>query len=111
MEVKMAKLATEMTKEELDELIANQVLDEEEQEIENAVASGLLKPSQISPERAREWKEAAEETLRKSPITLRVSNDVIRRLRMKARLDGLPYQTLANSILHKFVHGRLKERD
>jgi predicted DNA binding CopG/RHH family protein len=30
---------------------------------------------------------------------------------MKARVEGMPYQTLIHSILHKYVNGRLVERD
>jgi predicted DNA binding CopG/RHH family protein len=107
----MAKLATEMTAAELDELISKQVLDPEEQEIEDAFASGLLRADPDLPTRNKEWQEALANTERKLPLSLRVSSRVIGTLRLKAREEGMPYQTLINSILHKYVTGQLKERD
>jgi len=32
------------------------------------------------------------------------------RLQKKAMQEGLPYQTLISSILHKFINGRLVEK-
>jgi uncharacterized protein (DUF4415 family) len=107
----MAKLATEMTAAELDDLIARQVLDPVEQEIEDALAASHYHPDPDLPARVREWKQALEHTERKMPLSLRVSSRVVGKLRLKARDEGMPYQTLINSILHKYVTGQLKERD
>lgn len=107
----MAKLASQMTAAEIDELISTQVLDPEEQEIEDALAAGVYKPDPDLPARMKEWKEALANSERKLPLSLRVSSSVVGKLRLKAREEGMPYQTLINSILHKYVTGRLKERD
>ena len=107
----MPKLATEMTRAELEELIAKQVLDPDEQEIEDAIAAGHYVPDPDLPARIREWKEALENTDRKLPMSMRVSVRVMGKLKLKAREDGIPYQTLVNSILHKYVTGKLVERD
>ena len=107
----MAKLATELTKIELDELIAKQVLDPEEQEIEDAIGRGLYKTEPDLPSRIKEWQDALENSERKLPISMRVSARIIDKLRLKAREEGIPYQTLVHSILHKYVTGRLVERD
>jgi len=43
-------------------------------------------------------------------ITLRVSGFDLSRLREQAARDGIPYQTLLNSVLHRYVTGRLYDR-
>lgn len=107
----MAKLATEMTQQELDEVIARQVLDPEEQEIEDAFKSGNFKRGDGFDERMKELQQALENSERKMPISMRVSSRIVNRLRLKARDEGMPYQTLINSILHKYVNGKFVERD
>ena len=53
----------------------------------------------------------AKNTLRKDTrINIRLSSQDMETIRAKAREDGLPYQTLISSLLHKYVSGRLKEK-
>ncbi len=48
---------------------------------------------------------AAKNTLNKlKNINLRLSERVIARLKAKAAEEGIPYQTLASSILHKYAN-------
>ena len=37
-------------------------------------------------------------------INLRISREVVAKLKLKAAKEGIPYQTLASSILHKFAN-------
>jgi predicted DNA binding CopG/RHH family protein len=111
---KQIRLATELGEAELEDVVARQVLDEEEQEVENALskvkdAKGLNGMGSAAANAM--WTEILANTERKSPVTLRISDDVMRRIRLKAREEGLPYQTLINSVLHKFAHGRSSSRD
>jgi predicted DNA binding CopG/RHH family protein len=49
---------------------------------------------------------AAKNTLNKTKnINIRLSEKVLMKLRAKAAKEGVPYQTLAASILHKSVAG------
>lgn len=107
----MTKLITEMTKEEIENVVTRQVLDPEEQEIENAFASGHHKLSEGLPERIKDWKVAANNTFRKKPVTIRMTNLMIGQLKVKASEEGMPYQTLMNSVLHKYLSGKFVERD
>lgn len=107
----MAKLITEMTKQEIEEIVAKQVLDPEEQEIEDALAAGHYEPSEDLPKQIEEWKEAARNTFRKRPVTIRMTNLMIGQLKHKAHEEGMPYQTLMNSVLHKYLSGKFVERD
>lgn len=56
------------------------------------------------------YQEIAKTQLKKDKrITLRISNGVLTGLQKRAFEEGIPYQTLINSILHKFLSGKLKE--
>ncbi|MCA1806168.1 MAG: hypothetical protein LC646_12805 [Xanthomonadaceae bacterium] len=44
-------------------------------------------------------------------INIRLSSKDLRGLQKKALAEGIPYQTLVASILHKYVEGRLHEND
>jgi predicted DNA binding CopG/RHH family protein len=52
----------------------------------------------------------AEASFRKDArINIRLSSKDLRGLQRRALSEGIPYQTLVSSILHKFVEGRLSE--
>lgn len=53
---------------------------------------------------------AANFVKRNSRINIRISNADLNMIRKIAIQEGLPYQTLVASILHKFVAGRLVDR-
>jgi len=42
-------------------------------------------------------------------MRIRISGTDLDRLKAKALEEGMPYQTLVTSILHKYVQGKLKE--
>ena len=53
----------------------------------------------------------AKNALRKDKrVNIRISENDLVELQRKAVRDGLPYQTLISSVLHKFVNGRLVEK-
>ncbi len=89
----------------------NYQLDQEEQELLDAFERGELKPLPDSEERIRYAEEAARNTLNKTKrINLRLTERDFRLVRVRAIEEGLPYQTLLASIIHKYVTGRLVER-
>lgn len=52
----------------------------------------------------RLYEKIAKNTLNKTKnINIRLSERVIARLRAKAAEEGIPYQTLASSVLHKYA--------
>ena len=54
---------------------------------------------------------AARATLAKDArINIRLSTPVLRDLQARALEEGLPYQTLIASVLHKYASGRLVEK-
>ena len=53
---------------------------------------------------------AAKQTaIKDQRINIRISKRDIEALKTKALQNGIPYQTLVTSILHKYVTGSLKE--
>jgi len=85
-------------------------LDKEEQEILDAFEAGEFK-SVMTPARKRAAQTAAEETLKKDKrINIRLSGRDLVALQRRAAKEGLPYQTLVSSILHKYVSGNLQDK-
>ena len=87
-------------------------LNQEEREILTAFESGKLKRSTNAAKIQKRHREYAEAMLRKDArINIRLSSKDLRGLQKKALSEGIPYQTLVSSILHKYVEGRLHEND
>jgi predicted DNA binding CopG/RHH family protein len=85
-------------------------LEKEEQEILEAFESGNIKRSKNAAQTQKRHQEYAEAMLRKDArINIRLSSKDLRGLQKKALAEGIPYQTLVASILHKYVEGRLHE--
>ena len=84
-------------------------LSEEEREILNDFESGEFE-SILSPQRIEELQSIAAETLRKDRrINIRLSSRDLEGLQRRALEEGMPYQTLVSSILHKYVSGSLHD--
>ena len=85
-------------------------LDKEEQEILDAFEQGTLKPIAGKEAELQKHRAYAAATFRKDKrINIRISSRDLDALRKRALREGIPYQTLVTSILHKYVDGRLQE--
>lgn len=85
-------------------------LDKEEQEILDAFDAGKLQRTPDVEDRKARHQQYAEAVFRKDArINIRLSSKDLRGLQKKALAEGIPYQTLVASILHKYVEGRLHE--
>lgn len=85
-------------------------LDREESEILKAFEQGKLKRTKGSRQLLERHKQYADATFRKDArINIRLSSRDLQRLQKRALAEGIPYQTLIASILHKYVEGRLRE--
>lgn len=81
-------------------------LDDEEKQILEEIERGEWKPVKDFAKRKKELMQIARNTLNKTRnINLRLSERVVARLKAKAAKEGIPYQTLAASVLHKFANG------
>lgn len=80
-------------------------LDLEEKQILKAFEEGKYVRVENFEERKKELEEAARNTFKKTKnINIRISERTLHRLKVKAAEEGIPYQTLASSILHKYTN-------
>lgn len=85
-------------------------LSSEEREILEAFEKGKLKRSKKAANTQKRHQEYAEAMFKKDArINIRLSSKDLRGLQKRALAEGIPYQTLIASILHKYVEGRLNE--
>ena len=76
----------------------------EEEEILKAVEAGEFKRVKNFEQAKKDAIEAAKNTVKKNKnINLRISERDLLKLKAKAIEEGIPYQTLAASILHKYA--------
>jgi predicted DNA binding CopG/RHH family protein len=86
-------------------------LDREEREILEAFEKGQLKRSKKVTEQIKQHRAIAEATFKKDArINIRLSSRDLRAIQSRALKEGIPYQTLVSSVLHKYVDGRLVEK-
>ncbi len=72
--------------------------------------SGKTKRAKRATQTQQLHQEYAEAMFRKDArINIRLTSKDLRGLQKKALSEGIPYQTLIASILHKYVEGRLRE--
>lgn len=86
-------------------------LDKEETEILGAFESGTLKSVKSKTRELERHRKVAAATFAKdSRINIRISSKDLRALQKRSLAEGMPYQTLVSSVLHKFVEGQIVER-
>ena len=87
-------------------------LDQEEKEIVESFERGEM---QTIPDLEREierYREIARTTFKKDKrVNIRISGKDLMAIQKKALEEGIPYQTLMSSVLHKYVSGRLAEKE
>ena len=85
-------------------------LDDEERDLIESVERGEWKSVKNLRQEIKKHQQYARSTLRKDKrVNIRISSRDLEALQSKAVEDGIPYQTLMGSVLHRYVAGRLKE--
>lgn len=85
-------------------------LDKEEQAILDSFEKGEFK-SIMTSARKKAAQAAAGASLKKDKrINIRISRRDLVALQRRAAKEGIPYQTLVSSILHKYVSGNLQDK-
>jgi predicted DNA binding CopG/RHH family protein len=85
------------------------VLDDEEQAIEDAIKRGEFEESPDFENTKKMLEEAARRHRQLNttkPITLRVKQLDLIKIKAKAKRSNLPYQTLLGAVLHDFAEGK-----
>ena len=84
-------------------------LSKEEEQILKDFEAGEFQ-SILTPKRKKMLQAAAEETFKKDKrINIRISSRDLALLQRRALEEGIPYQTLVSSVLHKYVSGGLHD--
>jgi predicted DNA binding CopG/RHH family protein len=82
-----------------------------EEQIAKEYEKGRLKSVAPSKAELKRFKEAARATFIKNRrVNVRLSSPDLMDIQTRAAEEGVPYQTLIASVLHKFVTGRFTEK-
>jgi len=80
----------------------------EEKELIASVERGEWKSVKKGEKELMRYREAARETLRKDArINIRITKRDFFNLKSKSLREGIPYQTLVASVIHKYLTGQL----
>ncbi len=86
-------------------------LNKEERAILASVEAGEWQPVEDLEAQKKKYREVARATVRKdSRVNIRLPKRDVIAIKVKAMEEGIPYQTMMASILHKYVSGRLVEK-
>ena len=82
----------------------NRRMDTEEQDILDRFERGELRPSPDAADEITAAREAARNTFNKTRrVNLRVTERDFMLAHSRAREEGVPYQTLLSSVIHKYL--------
>ncbi len=85
-------------------------LDADEKEILESVERGEWRSVKGVKRDLDRYRQYAKATFRKDRrLNIRISSKDLEAIQKRALEDGLPYQTLISSLLHKYASGRLRE--
>ncbi len=86
-------------------------LNNEELDILEAFDNGKLKRSKNVSEQLENHQIISEASFKKDArINIRLSSKDLRAIQSKALKEGMPYQTLVSSVIHKYVDGQFIEK-
>jgi predicted DNA binding CopG/RHH family protein len=85
-------------------------LDANEKALVDSVKRGEWKSTRGGRRGRTRYGRYAKATIRKDRrLNIRLSTKDLEAIQKRALAEGLPYQTLISSLLHKYASGRLKE--
>jgi len=85
------------------------IFDPEEKRLLESYERGDWQPIKKRQEETAKLRQYARNTLKKNKrINIRLSERDLLEIRTKAVEEGLPYQTLISSILHKYLRGIIR---
>ncbi len=83
-------------------------IDQEERGLMESIERDEWQPVENFDQERKKAIEAARNTLKKGKrINLRLSQKDYHQIQIKAIEEGIPYQTLISSLVHKFLNGSL----
>ncbi len=86
-------------------------IDQEEKDLMESIDRNEWQPVKNIDQERKKAIEAARNTLKKDKrINLRLSQKDYHQIQIKAIEEGIPYQTLISSLVHKYLNGSLTHR-
>lgn len=85
-------------------------LDPYELEVLEAYDAGKLKPIASKSELQKMRSAARATAIKDKRVNIRLSSADLLDIQAKALSEGMPYQTLIASVLHKYAAGKLEEK-
>jgi len=83
-------------------------IDQEEKDLMESIERDEWQPVKNFDQERKKAVEAAQNTLKKDKrINLRLSQKDYHQIQIKAIEEGIPYQTLISSLVHKYLNGSL----
>ncbi len=83
----------------------------EEKELLEAYENDEWKSIKNKKKEISRYQQVAKATFKKdSRINIRISSKDVHAIQIKALEEGIPYQTLISSVIHKYVTGKLTEK-
>lgn len=87
-------------------------LDREEQELLESFEQDEWRPVAGQEVELERYRQYARATFKKDMrVNIRISRKDLEALQKRAMEEGIPYQTLMASVLHKYISGRLAEKE
>ena len=89
----------------------NHKMSAEERDILDRFQRDELRSAPGAEQEIEAARQAARNTFKKTKrVNLRVTERDFNRAHSRAREEGIPYQTLLSSVIHKYLSGRLTEK-
>ena len=86
-------------------------LDKEEKELSDSYDRGEWRSVKNLEREKQKLRDAAKNTLKKDArINIRLSSKDLGDIQVIAAREGIPYQTLLSSVIHKYASGMLMEK-
>ncbi len=86
-------------------------LDKQEKDVLKSFEKGAWKSTKDVKEKIQKYSEYAKNTFAKDQrVNIRISAKDLEGIQKRAIEEGIPYQTLIASLIHKFLSGRLAEK-
>ena len=82
-------------------------LTEEEKNIENEIENFTT----VKGKKRKDIEELIDTAKKNKAISLRIANYDLEKIKERANREGIPYQTLITTILHKYVNNQLYDKN
>ena len=83
-------------------------LDDEEKKLIEQAEQGTQSTELAQNGTLQKWSKAADKTSKRKPMTIRVQERDVMRIKRIASRHGIPYQTLISSVIHRIASGELE---